>query len=195
MTVTSNCWHLTYTWHDSTLQYTCTHVRQHGLSKPCKTSLTLGLLWWDQLFDMLVMVKLVSWCQAWSYVMVCMHIMVTSCWSECLPLLQQCIGSTRSSNSSANMCMVFLGMAEPETHWCIVSMMISKCVLVIMCINLPKYMFSPSWACFLSSLWWMCWMGWIACVRSMTCMLLDPLHVINNIAHHICSVSAVGMDP
>lgn len=88
MTVTSNHWHLNYTWHDSTLQCTCTHVRKHGLSKPCKTSMALGSLWWDQLFDMLVMVNVVSWCQAWSSMMVCMHLMVTSYWSELLPPLQ-----------------------------------------------------------------------------------------------------------
>ena len=82
MTVTSNCWHLTYTWHDSRLQCTYTHVRQHGLRNPCKTSLTLSSLWWDQLFDMLVMVKVVSLCQAWSSMMVCMCVMVTSCWRE-----------------------------------------------------------------------------------------------------------------
>ena len=39
-------------------------------------------------FDMFVMVKVVSWWQAWSSVMVCMHLMVTSCWSELLHSLQ-----------------------------------------------------------------------------------------------------------
>jgi len=77
----------TSTWQGVTLQCTCVHVRQNGLSKPCKISLTLGLLWWDQLFDMLVMVKVVSWCQAWSSVMVCTRSMVTSCWSKLLPPL------------------------------------------------------------------------------------------------------------
>lgn len=43
---------------------------------------------WDQLFDMLVMVKVVSRCQAWSSVMMCMHLMVTSRWSKLLPPLQ-----------------------------------------------------------------------------------------------------------
>ena len=32
-------------------------------------------------------------------------------------------------------------------------------------------------------------------LHSTTCMLLNPLHAINNTAHHVCSVSAVGMDP
>jgi len=32
----------------------------------------------------------------------------------------------------------------------------------------------------------------IACVCSMTCMLLNPLHAINYTTHHVCSVSAVG---
>ncbi len=34
------------------------------------------------------MVKVVSWCQAYSVVMVCMHLMVTSCWSDLFPRLQ-----------------------------------------------------------------------------------------------------------
>jgi len=38
-------------------------------------------------------------------------------------------------------------------------------------------------------------MGWIACVRSMTCMLLNPLHVINNTSHHVCSMSDARIDP
>ena len=38
-------------------------------------------------------------------------------------------------------------------------------------------------------------MGWIACMHLTTCMLLDPLHAINNTAHHVCSVSAARMDP
>jgi len=194
MTITSNCWHLTYTWHDSTLQCTCTHVRQHGFSKPCKTSLTLGALWWYQLFDMLVMAKLVSWCQAWSFVMVCMHLMVTSCWRKLLPPLQLVHWFNPSIQLVSNMCMVFLGMIEPGTHLCIVFMLIFKCVLVFMHINLPKCMFSPSWTCFLSSPWWVCWMGLIACVHSMTCMLLNPFHVINHTTHHVYSVLADGMD-
>ena len=37
--------------------------------------------------------------------------------------------------------------------------------------------------------------GLTACMRSTTCMFMDPLHVINNIAHHVCFVSAVGIDP
>jgi len=43
---------------DNTLHIicTCTHVRKNGLSKPWKTSLTLRPLWWDQLFDILMMV-------------------------------------------------------------------------------------------------------------------------------------------
>ena len=107
----------------------------------------------------------------------------------------RCIGLAPSSNSSANMRMVFLGTVEPATHWCIVSVLIFKCVLVVMRINLPKCMFNPSWTCFLSSPWWVCWMGWIECMHWMTCMWLDPLHAINNIAHHVCSMLATGMDP
>ncbi len=105
---TINTW--TSTWQDVTSQCTCAHVRQNGLSKPYKTSLTLGLLWWDQLFDMLVMVE----------------------GGEMMPILVirdgvhalhgdillnrtlafvafECIGMAPPSNSSASMCMVFLG--------------------------------------------------------------------------------------
>lgn len=34
---------------------------------------------------MILMVKVVSWCQGWSSVMVCMHLMATSCWRKLLP--------------------------------------------------------------------------------------------------------------
>lgn len=41
--------------------------------------------------------------------------------------------------------------------------------------QLSKYMFSPSRPCFLCFPWWMCQMGGIACMRTMTCMLLNSL--------------------
>ena len=106
----------------------------------------------------------------------------------------RCICLTPSSNSSANMCMVFLGVAELETHWYMVSMVIFKRVLVVMCINLPKYMFSSSWTCFLYSPWWVCWMGRITFVHSTTCMLPNPLHVIKNTSHHVYSMSPTRMN-
>lgn len=46
-------------------------------------------------------------------------------------------------------------------------------------------MLISSRTCFLSSPSWVCWMGWIACAHKMTCMLLNPLHVINNTAQHV----------
>jgi len=55
-----------------------------------------------------------------------------------------CISMAPSSNSLANLCMVFLHVVELETHQFIVSMLIFKCVLVVMHINLSKYMFSSS---------------------------------------------------
>ncbi len=82
----------------------------------------------------------------------------------------RCIGSTPSSNSSANMRMVLLGMVESATHWCIVSMIIFKCVLVVMRINLPKYMFSPSWTCFCVRLGeYVEWVGFHACAQRHAC--------------------------
>lgn len=45
-------------------------------------------------------------------------------WNRC----NQCIGLDPSSNSSANMCMVFLGASELETHWFIVFVLIFKCL-------------------------------------------------------------------
>lgn len=62
-------------------------------------------------------------------------------------------------------------------------------------IHFLKYMSSHSWTFFFSSPWWVRWMGGIACMCSMTCMLLDPLHTINNIVHHVCSMSSSKMDP
>ena len=44
-----------------------------------------------------------------------------------------------------------------------------------MCINLSKCMFCSSWTCFLSSPWQMCQNGRIACMFTMTCMLLNSL--------------------
>ena len=62
-----------------------------------------------------------------------------------------CIGSSPSPKSSTSMHMIFISVVEPTTYKCIVSVMIFKCVLVVMHINLPKYMFSYCWTYFLSS--------------------------------------------
>ena len=50
-------------------------------------------------------------------------------------IASRCIGMVPPSNSSDTMCMVFLGADEWTTHWCIVSMLILQCVLVVMHIN------------------------------------------------------------
>jgi len=72
------------------------------------------------------------------------------------------------------MCMVFLGVVEPEAHWYIVFVLIFKCVLVVMHMDLSKYPFGSSWNCFLSSPWWVCWMG---------CMRVDnDMHVAKSLA-------------
>jgi len=161
-------------------------ARHHWHSVHCGGTNSLTCLWW---WSWWADAKLghPCWC-------VC-----TSWWhlaeaNSCL-CYNWCISPAPSSNLSAHMHMVFLGTVELETHWWLVSILIFKCVLVVMHINFPKCMFSPSWTCFLSSPWWVCWMGCIARGCSTTCMLLEPFHAINNNAHHFCSVLAIGMDP
>ena len=151
----------------------------------CDETNSLTCLWWWRCWANSKLGHL-WWCACTSW----LHLAKANSCLHC----NWCIGSAPSSNLSDNMCMVLLGIVELETHWCIVSMMNFKCVLVIMHMKFPKYMFNPSWTCFLSSRWWVGWMGWIACVRSMTCMLLNPLHAINNTAHHVYSLSAARMD-
>jgi len=70
--------------------------------------------------------------------------------------------------------MVFLGGVELMAHWCIVSVLIFKCVLVVMRINLFKYPFSSRCTCFLYSHWWVCWMG---CMR-----VHNDMHVVESLA-------------
>lgn len=79
------------------------------------------------------------------------------------------------SNSYDNMCINVLSTAGLATYWCIVYVLISKHVLVTMCINFSKYMFSSSRTCSLSLSRWVCQKGGIACVCTMTCMLLNSL--------------------
>jgi len=161
------------------------HVRHHWHSVRCDETNSFNCVWWKKWWaDAKLGHPWRCACTPWWH-----HTEANSC-LRC----NWCIGSAPSSNSYANMCMVFLGVAETETHWCIVCVMIFECVLVVMRINLPKYMFNSSWTCFLSLPWWVCWMGWIACVRTMTCILLNPLHAINNTSHHVCSMPTVGMD-
>ena len=74
-------------------------------------------------------------------------------------IVSGCISMVTPSKLSANMCMVFLGAAEPAPHWCIVSVLIFKCVLVVMRINLSKYMFRFSWTCFSYCSWCCCLMS------------------------------------
>ena len=184
MIVTSNYWHLTCTWLKWDNMARASHARHHWHSVHCDETNSLTCLWWWRWW---ADAKLGHswWCACTSW----WHAEANSC-LRC----NQCIGSTPSSNSSINMHMVFLGASEPTTQWCIVFVLIFNSVLVVMRINLPKYMFSSSWTYFLSSPWWVCWMGWIACVRTMTCMLLNLLHAINNASHPVCSMSAAGMD-
>lgn len=150
-----------------------------------ETNYLTCLWWWRWWYD--ARLGCPWWCACISW----WHLVeVNSCLS-----CNQCIGSAPSSNLSTNMRIVILHTVEPETNWYIMFMLIFMCVLLVMHINLLKYMFSPSWNCFLSSPWWVCLMGWFAWVCSTTCMLLNPLHTINNTAHHVYSVLVVGMDP
>ena len=160
-------------------------ARHHWHSVWCDDTNSLTCLWWWRWWADAKLGR-PWWCACTSW----WHLTEENSCLHC----NWCIGFPPSSNSSANICMVFLGMVEQATHSCIVSMLIFKCVLVVMHINLPKCMFSASWTCFLSSPWWVCWMGWIACMCIITCILLNSLHAINNIAHHACSVSATRMD-
>lgn len=54
------------------------HARQCWHSDRCGETNSLTCLWWS---------KVMSWCQAWLSVMLSVHSMVTSCWSELLPSL------------------------------------------------------------------------------------------------------------
>jgi len=160
-------------------------ARHHWHSVRCVETNSLTCLWW---WSWWADAKLGHpwWCARTSW----WHLAeANSCFRY-----NRCIGLAPSSNSSANTHMVFLGAAELAAHWRIVSILIFKCVLVVIHINLPKYPFGSSCTYFLSSPWWVCWMGWIACMHTMTCMMLNPLHAINHTAHHVCSLLATGMD-
>jgi len=54
------------------------------------------------------------------------------------------------SNLSDSMCIVVMGATGPATCSCIVSVLISKHVLVVVHINLSKYMLNSILTCFLS---------------------------------------------
>lgn len=102
--------------------------------------------------------------------------MVTSYWNWTLSSMAS--GYTvraPPSNSSNSMRMVVLGEINSTTCLCIMYVLISKHVLVVMCMNLSKYMFSYSQTCFLSSPRWACKMGRIRCMCTMTYMLLNSL--------------------
>ena len=108
--------------------YTCTHVRQNGLRKPCKT-LRLRQLREDQLFDILMMVddgemmpSLVVYdgvCMLKGDILLKANTYLHCIWYTDMDPL---------SNSSDNMHIIILSAARLPTYWCIVSVLMSKCV-------------------------------------------------------------------
>ncbi len=108
--------------------------------------------------------------------MLFVHSMVTSYWKWTLAFVaSRYTNMDPLFNSSDSMHMVVLSAVVPATYWCIVFLIISKCAFVTMHINLSKYMFSSNRTCFLSFPRWVCQMGGIASMPTMTCMLLNSL--------------------
>lgn len=117
-----------------------------------------------------------SSCESWSSMMVSVHSMVTCYWKQTLSSIASgYIDMAPPSNSSKSMHMVVLSATRPTTYWCIVYVLISKYELETMCVNLSKYMFNFRGTYFLSSPQWVCWMGGITCMCTMTCMFLNSL--------------------
>ena len=177
---------------EKTLHYNArAHVRQNGLSKPSKTSLTLKPLWWDQLYDILVMVE-------GGELMPSLVICDSVCALNGDILLKRTLAFVARMaslpNTSTSMRMVVLGVNRPATCWCIVSTLLSKHVLVVACISLSKNMFNSNWTCsylYLSE----CakCTGLHACAQWHACCWI-PLQAIHNIAHLVYFVLATGMD-
>ena len=149
-------------------------MRQNGLSKPCKTSLTLGLLWWDQLFDILVMVEggelMLSLVIRDGFLALNDDIFLKRTLTF---IASRCTNMAPLSNSFDSMHMVILGATRLTICWCIMSTLLSKHVLVVVNINLSKYLFRSSWTCFLSLPRWVCQIGGITCIRRMKCMFMN----------------------
>jgi len=90
-------------------------ARHHRHSVYCDETNSLTCLWWSRWW---VYAKLGhSW---WSACTSWWHLAEANSYLCC----NQCIGSTPSSKSFANMHMVCFGVDEPETHYCIVSVLI-----------------------------------------------------------------------
>jgi len=102
------------------------HARHHWHSVHCDETNSLTCLWWWRWWADAKLGRL-WWLHALHGEILLKRTLAS--------IASGCIDMAPPSNSSAYVCMVFLGMTELATHWCIVSTLIFQCVLVVMCIN------------------------------------------------------------